>query len=100
MKLIATCAAFLIGGALPTLAQVHGTQCKVTLSSFNQLQTGMSYPDVAAKLGCDGVEISRTEMAGFTSVMFAWDGQGSLGANMNIMIQDGRLIMKSQFGLR
>ena len=60
----------------------------------------MTYPKVVAVLGCDGSELSQVEMGGFKTVMYMWDGEGSLGANMNIMLQNGKLMMRAQFGLK
>jgi hypothetical protein len=86
--------------ASPALAQVHGTSCRATASAFNALQDGMSAQQVEATIGCAGVVMSEGNMAGITTSMVGWDGSGSMGANMNVMFQNGRLIMKSQFGLR
>lgn len=79
---------------------VHGTSCKATADSFSRLANGMTYEQVRAIIGCDGAVMSESDIAGFRTFMIAWDGSGSLGANMNIMIQNGRMVMKSQFGLR
>jgi hypothetical protein len=32
--------------------------------------------------------------------MYRWDGAGMLGANLNAMFQNGKLVTKAQFGLR
>jgi hypothetical protein len=72
----------------------------VTLSQFNQLTEGMSYAEAVSVLGRPGTEQSRSSLAGTTTVMYGWDGGGSIGANMNAMFQNDRLITKAQFGLR
>lgn len=72
----------------------------VTLAGYSQLRTGMTYKEVIRILGREGVEISRNDLAGYTTVMYQWEGEGSPGANMNAMFQNGRLIQKAQFGLR
>lgn len=60
----------------------------------------MSYAQVVAILGEPGTELSRSFIANITTVMYQWMGQGSLGANMNAMFQDDKLISKAQLGLR
>ncbi len=70
---------------------------RVTLGNFNRLETGMSYADVVRILG-PGQELSRSDIAGTTTVMYQWNGTG-LG-NMNAMFQDGKMITKAQFGLK
>ena len=81
-------------------AHAGSADCKVSLAQYQKLQTGMTYPKVVAVLGCDGSELSQVEMGGFKTVMYMWDGEGSLGANMNIMLQNGKLILRAQFGLK
>lgn len=72
----------------------------VTLANYNRLEKGMSYAQVVAILGEPGTELSRSFIANITTVMYQWMGQGSLGANMNAMFQDDKLISKAQLGLR
>ncbi len=71
----------------------------VTLSQYNKVQTGMSYDEVIKILGKPNQELSRSEMAGFVTVMYMWNGV-TAGANMNAMFQNDALINKAQFGLR
>jgi hypothetical protein len=68
--------------------------------SFNALRNGMTYEQARDIIGCEGVLMSSSEIAGFSTHMVVWDGKGSIGANMNVMFQNGRLMRKSQFGLR
>jgi len=70
----------------------------VTLDQYKSLQLGMSEQKVVEMIGT-GNEISRNEIAGYITSMYEWEGKGSLGANMNLMFQNGILIQKSQFGL-
>lgn len=95
---LAVIVGFLVMRDIPA-ATAQKTTCSVSLSQFGRLQTGMTYAKVVSTLGCEGSEISRSEMAGYVTVMYMWTGQGMLGANMNIMLQNNRLMMKSQFGL-
>jgi hypothetical protein len=72
----------------------------LTMATFNQLKTGMTYEQVVKILGTDGKELSSSEIGGIKTVMYQWEGSGSLGANMNAMFQNGKLMSKSQFGLK
>jgi hypothetical protein len=78
--------------------KVAESRCTVTASAYASLRTGDSYSAAVRKLGCRGEEISRSEMSGYVTVMYAWFGAG-LGANMNAMFQNDELVSKSQFGL-
>ena len=82
--------------ALPTESPLN--QPGVTLSQYNQLQVGMSERDAFGILG-PGTEISSNRFGDYSTVMYQWDGRGSLGANMNAMFQNGQLVQKAQFGL-
>jgi hypothetical protein len=83
-----------------SVATVNDTSCRVTLDRFSDLKTGMPYSTVENILGCPGKEMSRSDIAGYTTVMLGWDGKGSFGANMNAMFQNNSLVSKAQFGLR
>lgn len=71
----------------------------VTMENFNKLETGMSYEEVVSILGSEGEILSESEIAGSKATMYTWDGDSGWGANMNVMIQDGELVSKAQFGL-
>jgi hypothetical protein len=65
----------------------------------------MTYKEVIAIIGPPSQEVSRSYMEGVPgvmpsveTVMYVWEG--TWGANMNAMFQNGRLISKAQFGLR
>jgi hypothetical protein len=73
--------------------------CTVSLAQYQKLATGMSYAAARQALGCEGTEMSRSDAAGYATVMYTWNGS-TLGGNMNAMFQNDRLINKSQFGLR
>ena len=92
-------------GSLERLASnytntAYSTPCHVSFDGFERLYTGMSYDEAAGALGCRGREESRSEMVGYSTVMYGWDGSGSIGANMNAMFQNDRMVSKAQFGLR
>ena len=91
--------------AQPITAQSEPTppvqrDCRVTLAQYSSLSAGMSYHHARSLLGCSGTEISRVDMAGYSTVMYTWSGAGSFVANMNAMFQNDRLVSKAQFGLR
>lgn len=70
----------------------------LTMDGYNRVKNGMTFDQVVAIVGKPSQELSRNEMAGTETVMYQWDG--SIGANMNAMFQDGKLVQKAQFGLR
>lgn len=73
--------------------------CEVTKEQYLALKSGMSYSDAVSILGCPGEEMSSTDMAGYSTVMYMWEGS-SMGANMNAMFQNDKMVSKAQFGLR
>jgi hypothetical protein len=81
-------------------ASAQETSCAADLAAYSKLRDGMSYRQAVSTIGCDGSELSSSEIGGTRTVMYAWSGRGMLGANMNAMFQDDRLVMKAQFGLK
>jgi hypothetical protein len=75
------------------------TSSGVTLAQYHQLTDGMSYGQAVNVLGSSGTEISRSNVAGFLTVMYQWEGTHS-GGNMNALFQNDRLVSKAQAGLR
>lgn len=71
----------------------------VTLEQYNRLTDGMSYADAVAILGEPTQELSRNNLAGMVTVMYMWKGT-TLGANMNAMFQDDKMVQRAQFGLK
>lgn len=84
----------MLAGVSPVLAG------DVTKAEYSRVQMGMSYHQVVAILGPPDEALSETEMAGFHTIMYMWEGRGGFGANMNAMFQNGKLVNKAQFGLR
>ena len=72
----------------------------VTMANYLRLDTGMSYREVVEILGEPGEEMSRSDLADITTVMYGWTASRWTGANMNAMFQNDRLVTKAQFGLR
>lgn len=70
----------------------------VTRAKYERIREGMTYEQVREILGETGEELSRSDIGGYTTVMYSW--KNSNGSNMNAMFQNGRLVNKAQFGLR
>ena len=70
----------------------------VTKAKYLQIHEGMSYAQVARIIGAPGEEMSRSTIAGYTTVMYQWVNNDY--SSMNAMFQNGGLITKAQFGLR
>jgi hypothetical protein len=86
--------------AIAIVPNVTLADCKVTKENYDKLQTGMSYSQAVAILGCDGEELSSSEMGGFKTIMYMWTGSSWSGANMNAMFQNDELVSKAQIGLK
>lgn len=71
----------------------------MTLAEFHQLATGMSHAQASQIIGGPGQLLSQSDLGGYSTIMYSWSGEGSLGANANVMFQNGKLISKSQYGL-
>jgi hypothetical protein len=72
----------------------------VSIGQYNRLRDGITYAEAVGILGSPGTEQSRSGMGGFVTIMYTWPGSGVIGANMNAMFQNDRLVTKAQFGLR
>jgi hypothetical protein len=70
----------------------------ITKADYGAIQAGMTYPQVIWMIGTAGEELSRSDVVGYTTVMYSW--KNSNGSNMNAMFQNGRLVTKAQFQLR
>ena len=66
-------------------------------ANYLRISEGMTYREVVAVLGKPGEEMSRSDIAGFTTVMYGWKRWN--GANMNAIFQNDALVTKAQFGL-
>jgi len=69
----------------------------ITKAKYDQISAGMSYDQVREVLGESGEEMSRSEIANISTVMYIWKNPG--GSNMNAMFQNDSLVQKAQFGL-
>ncbi|MEI6221159.1 MAG: DUF3862 domain-containing protein [bacterium] len=72
----------------------------VTLENFNKLKDGMSYKQAVAVLGVEGTILSESNVAGYATKMYTWEGATGWGANMNAMFQNDKLMSKTQIGLK
>lgn len=70
---------------------------QITMAKFSSLQEGMTYEQVVSILGSSGEVQSSSDVGGFKTVMYGWSNPN--GSNMSATIQNGRLVMKAQFGL-
>ena len=86
------------GRALSLSQPIFAPPPVVTQAKYDQITNGMTYEEVRNIIGASGSEISRTDIGGYTTVMYAWSN--SNGSNMNAMFQKNALITKAQFGLR
>ncbi|GEM_PF-1881042 len=73
---------------------------KITLAEYNQIDMGMTYDRVKSIVGSAGEELTRTQIAGYTTFIVVWEGVGGNGANANVTFQNGEAIAKAQIGLK
>lgn len=86
--------ALVVSCSAPTTATTSST---ITMAQYNQLATGMAYEAAVAIVG-PGVEASRAESGGNSSVMYTW--KNADGSNMLALFSNGKLASKSQYGLK
>jgi hypothetical protein len=70
----------------------------IGLREFYALQEGMTYKDVRAILGCDGVLQGSAKIADIRTELLYWDVGFMKG--ISLLFQNGRLVSKTQLGLR
>ena len=90
----------IVSGEKPRVSSepsVTNGSCAVTAQGYARLQSGDTYATAVAKLGCEGSEISRSDIPNYITVMYMWEGE-PLGANMSAMFQNDKLIRKAQLG--
>ena len=85
------------GGKLINKAQigVETSDIEITLDQFNKLENGMTKEKVFEILGGEGAVISESGDV----VMYSYNGT-ALGANVSLMFQGGKLMNKTQIGLK
>jgi Domain of Unknown Function with PDB structure (DUF3862) len=74
----------------------------ISKAEFEAIKNGMTYEEVVEIIGSEGEMLSETGEAGteFHTVIYVWEGEGEFGANANFTFQGGKLMNKSQFGLK
>ncbi len=70
----------------------------MTMTEFEQIQTGMSYRRVVEIVGSEGELVTSSTFYDITTEMYEWSGLTAYSSG-TVMIQDGAVVMKSQFGL-
>lgn len=83
-----------------TSRTVEQKQEKLNLEKFNKIETGMTYQQVVDIIGEEGTVLSESEIANIKTIIYSWNGEGSIGANANITFQNGKVTAKAQFGLK
>lgn len=71
----------------------------VTKAQFDAIATGATFEEVVAAIGQPKATMSESEIMGVKSASYQWEGEG-FGANIIMMFSDGKLMTKSQFGLK
>ena len=75
----------------------------VTLDEYNQLKSGMTESEVWEIIGGQCTNTGTTDMGignQYVTVSYGCNGNGSLGANVILMFQGGKLTTMSQTGLK
>lgn len=70
---------------------------EVTYSEYQRIADGMSYNEAVGIIGFEGEEMSRSNVAGYSTVMYMWSNRN--GSNMNATFQNDEMVLKAQFGL-
>ncbi len=77
----------------------------ITLAQYNRLSPGMSYTEARGTIGSPGTEVAKSRIEGVPGVLesietagYSWtNGDGS---NALVIFRNGKLVQKSQSGLR
>ncbi len=73
----------------------------ITKAEFDQIKSGMTYEEVTQIIGGPGTVLSESGNPGekLHTVIYQYEGEGSLGANANMAFQGNKLQNKAQMGL-
>lgn len=72
----------------------------MTLDKYNRIEMGMTPKQVHEIVGSLGEVMSQSNVGGYETVILKFDGNGSLGSNANITIQNDWVVGKAQVGLK
>ena len=74
----------------------------MTMAESEQLQNGMTYEEATVIIGGPGELSAETGSPGdqYYTVIYQYEGDGSVGANANLTFQANKLQMKAQAGLK
>lgn len=88
--------------ATPAPAPKPENEPTMSKAEFDKIQNGMTYEEVVEIVGGPGEMLSESGTKGdqFHTVMYMWEGEGGLGANANAMFQGGKMMNKTQLGLK
>lgn len=83
-------------------AEAKKTAGKMTKAKFTEIKNGMNYEEVTKIIGGPGEVLSESGSEGDAAytVMYQYEGIGSMGANSNLMFQGNKLMNKAQLGLK
>lgn len=70
-------------------AQPVKTSCEVTRDLQKALSNGMTYAEVAAALGCDGVLVSKP--ASGERKIYQWSGKGPTGSYLRAVFDQDKM---------
>ena len=74
--------------------------CRVSSLVYERLTTGMTYEEVVRVVGCEGSQVSDTEIAGAHRFTYVWSaGEATNTNHINAIFENGKLIRKDQSGL-
>ena len=82
----------------PDPVEVIKSPGKVTMESYERLSNGMTYEDACVVMGGAGEEISSSNIGDIVTAAYVWRGPDN--TSINVVVQGGKVVMKSKFGLR
>lgn len=88
--------------AAEATAPASTEKATITKSEFEQIENGMSFEEVKKIVGGEGellAEVGKAGEEGHT-IVYMYEGEGTIGANANFSFRGGILQVKSQIGLQ
>lgn len=87
-------------GIQSSVSGVNDDSEYITLAEYNQIKSGMTYDEVCDIIGSNGTESATSSVAGYTTSVITWYGNGVAGSNANVTFQNGKVMSKAQVGLK